>query len=158
MKRHIMTITMLLLILALGLPAIADELKGGAMSVDIPDQWSGVYEPGNKQFQITAPDESYFLAVQVVDNGGKSAQEFAQLMTKELNGTEPKKMGNEHYSISANVAGMDTDVAIRNAGPKTLVYMEIGDPQKFVKDVKKINESLKSSSLEEQAAFDLLKQ
>ena len=158
MKHHIMTIAMLLLLLALGLPAIADELKGGTMSVDIPGQWSGVYEPVNKQFQITAPDESYFLAVQVVNNNGKSAQEFAQLMTKELNGTKPKKMGGEHYSISANVSGMDTDVAIRNAGPKTLVYMEIGDPQKFAKDIKKINKSLKSSDPEEQAAFDLLKE
>ena len=137
----------------------AARLAGGKMSVDLPDGWTGVYVPANNNFQITAPDKTTHIAVQVVDNkGGLSTQEFAQALVKELNGAELEKISDNYYYFYANPQGVDMTVVVRNAGSKTLVYIEVGDPSKFAEDIKKIHNSFKSANPEEQAVLKLMKE
>ena len=159
MKRHILTVAMLLLTLALPLPAMAAKLTGGTMSVDLPARWTGVYHPADNNFLITAPDEICFIFVRVVDNkGGKSIQEWSQTFANVLNGTEPKKISDNYYYFFANVDGVDMTVDVRTAGSKILAYAEFGDPTNFAEDIKKIKKSFKSTNKKEQAVLNLLKE
>ncbi len=158
MQKRIITLALTLACLAFALSASAETFKGGSVTLEIPDGWKSMYNEPTLQAMAASPDESCVVSIQVLPTNGQTSESFAALLSKEMNGETPKQTENgKAYSFSAVTSGTPVLVTAASAGAKSVVFVEIGDKEKYAKEVKLVRNSLHSDDPAEQELLDTLK-
>ena len=123
------------------------EYTANEITITHPSTWTAEYGENEKQILVSAPEEEYVLGIQILETGPATAEEFASLMSKELNGTQPVAApvyGN--YVFDASIMSFPAHTTILTVEGSSLVLVEIGDYKKFAENAKGIIKSMKSTN------------
>ena len=150
MQKRILTMVLTLACLALAVPALAEVFTGGSVTLEVPAGWSPMYNELTKQALAASPDQNCVASVQIIPTDGKSDQQLAELLSKELGGSTPEPADKGGYFFTANHSGMPMVINVAASDNKALVFMEIGAKENYPDELQLIRASLKSDDPAEQ--------
>lgn len=134
------------------------EYTANNITLSVPGGWEASYGENEQQILLAAPREEYVAGVQILATGPATAQEFAVLMARELDGTDPIQSPlYGEYVFDATIMGFPAHINILTVDGYSLVLVEIGDYKKFARPLSEIVKSLKSSKPEFQKVIDAIK-
>lgn len=158
MQKRILTLVVALVCLALAVPALAKTFTGGTVTIEVPDGWKTMYNEPTMQTMAASPDESCVASIQVMPSAGQSPEEFAKVLSQNMQGTTPEKTANgKAYTFNSITSGTAVVVTLTTSKNKAAVFVEVGDKDKFASEVKSIRESMHSDAADEQEMLDILK-
>ena len=158
MQKRILILTVALVCLALTVPALAKPFTGGSVTIEVPDGWKSMYNAPTMQTMAASPDESCVASIQVMPSSGQSPEDFAQLLSKNMQGAQPQKIENgKGYTFTAVTSGTPVVVTLTTSKNKAAVFVEVGDKEKFSGEIKTIRDSMHSDAADEQELLDILK-
>lgn len=134
------------------------EYTANSITVNVPGGWEASYGENEQQILLASPGEEYVTGIQILATGPATAQEFAALMSSELDGTTPiaSPLYGEYF-FDATIMGYPAHINILTVDGYSLVLVEIGDYKKFAQPVSGIVKSMKSSKPEFQKVIDAIK-
>ncbi|MCR4666482.1 MAG: hypothetical protein K5657_04210 [Desulfovibrio sp.] len=116
--------------LAVATPSMAATQNFGPdfarFSIEVPDGWSA--QPNEGGCQITSPDGSTSVSVQVFKSNGKSASELAKLIGDQMGGkiVKTENNGNDSTTVYAELDGVRLAIMVTVSEGKAVVVTMAG--------------------------------